>query len=120
MDRNSAHTPGPWHVGAHVNDPCSAKGSYYPIETTQGETNGYVARVYMAGKATAGAAYGDAALIAAAPMLLEAARAVLADLRGWSGAVRRSHGHHSQQSAACDARIHALRSAIAAAEGRQS
>ncbi len=72
----SKHTPGPWHVGAHI-IAHGEKGGYYPIETTQGETDGYIARVYMAGKPTVGQAYGDAALIAAAPETLRQRDALL-------------------------------------------
>ena len=50
--------------------------------------------------------------------LLAVLKAVSPDVRGWVGVVRRSHGHHSQQSAAADARYHKLRAAIAKAEGR--
>ncbi len=64
------HTPAPWISEMHVNAG-GDKGAYYPIETVPGETDGYVARVYAAGKATAGGACADAELIADAPMLLQ-------------------------------------------------
>jgi hypothetical protein len=70
------HTPGPWHIGPNV-QAYGDKGAYYPIEVTEGEYEGYVARVYQAGKPTVGQGYADALLVAAAPLLLEALKDVV-------------------------------------------
>ncbi len=47
------------------------------------------------------------------PELVAALRDALPALNGWAGAVRRSRGHHSQESAIADKRLHAARALLA-------
>ena len=104
------HTPGPWGIEEQTRD---ASGSPLLITDSEGGRTLAEAKYPAVDYETAKA---NARLIAIAPELLAMLKLIRSDLKGWTGVVRRSSGHHSERSAAVDARYHKLCALISKAE----
>lgn len=117
-------TPGKWTVNVRSMGRSQGRGEvlHVSVESDHGAIGTTVHAQTAYERAPAGEPILDqvkanALLIALAPLLPEVAAALEALLplaRGWSGVVRRQHGHHSQNSAAVDGAIHAARSILSA------